>query len=111
MEHTEWVEPETIPGSIAPFIGDKEEGAERFRKHIDALVELVLWTGGSRLNSGGTGASVVWHIYASKIRKTYLDTNKEVFDEEIYVMGEALGVVLQVGRTGRGASRLRTELP
>lgn len=32
-ENTQWVEPETIPGSKAPFAGDKKEEAEEAKRH------------------------------------------------------------------------------
>lgn len=34
-EHTVWVEPETFPGSMDPFAGNKEEGAEAAKRHTN----------------------------------------------------------------------------
>lgn len=57
-EFTSLVESETFPVDIAPFAGDKEEGAMEAKKHTDGVSELSFWTEWSRLNSGQTGASV-----------------------------------------------------
>lgn len=60
-KHTESVEPETFSGSIAPLAGDKNDGAESARKHIDRPSELCFWTDNSGLNSGHTGHSIEGH--------------------------------------------------
>lgn len=60
------------------------------KKHTDGPDELSFLTNGSRLDSGYTGASVVWRDTELRSRKTYMGTNKEVFDEDLYAIGEAL---------------------
>lgn len=44
-------------------------------------------------------------------RKTYLGTNREVFNIELYVIGEALDIGLKCGRTEREAGRQQTDSP
>lgn len=56
------------------------------------------------MNTGRTGASVTCNT-EWKNQRTYLATNKEVLDEELYGMGEALGIALRNGRTEPEASR------
>lgn len=57
-----------------------------------------------------TGASVGWRHPGWKTRKTYLGTNKEVFNAKLYPIREALGIVLKSGRAGHRTSRPR-EVP
>lgn len=49
-----------------------------------------------------TGASVAWKKTEWKTWKTYLRTNKEVFNMELYVIGKALSIALNCGQTGQG---------
>lgn len=58
IEYTEWVQPETFPRRIAPLAGDNKEEARETTKHTHVPGEVLLWTGGSRLDSRYTGASV-----------------------------------------------------
>lgn len=51
-EHTEWVDPESFLGSIAPFANDKEEGAREAEKYINGPEKLSFWTDGYKLNPG-----------------------------------------------------------
>lgn len=43
------------------------------------------------------------------MRKTYLETNKEVFNPELYVIRKALDIVLRGGGTGCEAGRRPTD--
>lgn len=45
------------------------------------------------------------------MRKTYFDTNKEVFEAELYAMGDTMKIALQESRMGREASREQREPP
>lgn len=73
-ENTEWVEPEPFYGSIATFASDREEGVMEAKRHTNKPGEMYVWMDRSRLNSGRTGASVVWCSLKWKTRKTYLGT-------------------------------------
>lgn len=47
------------------------------------------------MDTGWMGASVAWRDPGCKIRKTYLDINKEAFDAELYGVREALGIAMR----------------
>lgn len=47
-EYTEWVELEAFSGSIAPFAGDKEEGAKEAKSYTNEPGELSFWMDRSR---------------------------------------------------------------
>lgn len=100
-----------LPRKQSPFIGNKEEGAEEAKRHTDSTRELSLSTDGSRLDSGYTEAHVAWRNLEWKTQKTYLRTNKEVLDEKLYAIGEALEVALQGDRAGHTANRQQKEPP
>lgn len=53
---------------------------------------------GSRPDYGCIGANIVWCNLKWKTRKMYQGTNKEVFGAELYGIGEALEITLQVDR-------------
>lgn len=44
------------------------------------------------------GVSVILRDLKSKVRKTDQDTNKKVFDPELYPIVETIGVVLREGQ-------------
>lgn len=94
-ERTEWVNWETFPGNIATFAADKKKSAEQARKHTDGQGELFFWTDGSRLHSRHTEVSEAWRNPYWKMQKTYLGTNKEVCDTELYAMGDAMEIALR----------------
>lgn len=54
---------------------------------------------------------MTWCNLKWKTTKIYLGTNKEVFDAEVYLIGEALEIALKNGKVGREASRRQMELP
>lgn len=60
IEYTVSVEPETFPVNVTRFAADKEEGAMATKRYTDEPCEISFQTDGSRLNSGRTGAGVVW---------------------------------------------------
>lgn len=62
IEHTEWVEPETFPGNVTPFAGDKDGGAMASRKYTDRPGEISFWMDGYRLDTGWMGSRVVWPL-------------------------------------------------
>lgn len=110
-EHTEWVETETITGNIGSFAGDKGEGAEKARKYTDEPGELSFQTDSSKLHCGSTGAIVAWRDREWKTQKIYLVTNKGIFDVELYVISEALDIVLRESQKGHKTSRVKGNHP
>lgn len=109
--HTEWVKLKTFLRSKAPFARDKDERVLKAKKHTDGVGEISFCTDRSRMDSGRTGASVAWCDLNWKARTTYLGINKEMFDAELYAIGEALKIALRNGRTGREPSRMPSEPP
>lgn len=51
IKHTQWVEQETFPGSIALFAGEKEERALKAKKHTGADDVISFWMDMWRLDS------------------------------------------------------------
>lgn len=90
---------------MVPFLADKEEEAIAANTHTDRHSELSFSTETSRLDSELTEASIALCDPDSKRQKSYLRTNKETFDAELYGILEALGMTLKKGRVGQGASR------
>lgn len=64
-------------------------------QHINTTGEVSFWTDRSHIDTGWTGANVAWRDPRWRIRKTYLDTNKEVFDPDLYAVGELLRIALR----------------
>ena len=59
---------------------------------------LALWVDGSKLESGGAGAAVVWKNPASQrwdVCKTSSGKNKEILDAEFWGISEALKITLK----------------
>lgn len=75
---------------------------------MDGLDEVSFWMDGSKMHSGHAGASVAWYHSKWKTQRTYLGTNKELFDAELYSMREALLIVQQNVRKGREAGRYQS---
>lgn len=84
---------------MAPFARNKEEEAKATSQRTDTCREVSIWTDGSCLEKGKTGASVAWRDHYWKTLKTYFSTNKEVFDGKLHVIGETLIIALRSGRT------------
>ena len=54
----------------------------------------MIWTDGSRLESGAVGAALAFRDGERWVRRgTYLGKNKEVFDAEAWVILQAVGLV------------------
>lgn len=56
----------------------------------------------SRLDTVRTKASVTWKLTEWKMWTTYLGTNKEGFNTELYFLGEVLNISLKGRQTGWG---------
>lgn len=95
--HTERVEPETFPGGIPSFAGDKEERAMEAKKYTDGGDELSFCIDSSEVDSGYTEASIAWCNTELRTQKTYLSTNKEALKAELYAIGKALKIALKNG--------------
>ena len=58
---------------------------------------LALWSDGSKVESGGAGAAVVWKNLSShrwEVRKITLGKNKEILDAELWGISQALKIAL-----------------
>ena len=61
-----------------------------------------MWTGGSRLQSGKVGAAVAWREDGGWTgRSTYLGTNKEVFDAEVFAILRAVRLLNERNEAGQ----------
>ncbi len=63
--------------------------------------DLILWSDGSKGETGGAGAAVVWKDYLSygwSTCKISLGKNKEILDAELWGISEALRIALKEGR-------------
>lgn len=59
---------------------------------------LVLWTDGSKLDNGNTGAAVCWKDKRSdrwRQKSVFLGRNKEVLDAELWAISNALEIAIQ----------------
>lgn len=81
----------------------------KVKKHSDRPGEMSFWKDGSRMDSRCTEASVAWQDLEWKTRKTYLVTNNEVFNAELYVIWEVAEIALKNGQVRRKARRQRAE--
>lgn len=59
-KYTEWVELETIPGDVASFAANKNEGAMTAKRHTDRPGKTSFWMDSSRQDSERTWASIAW---------------------------------------------------
>lgn len=62
------------------------------------LSDLILWSDGSKLQSGGAGAAVVWKDSLTQgwnTCKSSLGKNKEILDAELWGISEALKIALK----------------
>lgn len=83
-------------GPAAPFPGDviiegKENANWTSKKKYQ--VGIVLWTDGSRLDTGNVGAAVIWRDKSlNKRRETslFLRENKKILDAELWAISIAL---------------------
>ncbi len=74
------------------IIGNKEQALKEARRYQTGL---ALWTDGSKLDQGNTGAAVCWkdkRLGCWKDKSFFLGKNKEVLDAELWAISEALVV-------------------
>lgn len=76
---------------------------------MDSNGEESFWTDEFRLESAHTLASVVWYDRDWMTHKTYLNTSKEVFNEELYPIGKILDIALKKGQVVREAGKQQAE--
>lgn len=72
-----------------------ERKEKAIRKETTMRPDLELWCDGSKLDTGGIGAAVVWKDCSRKewqIVKISLGKNKEIFDAELWEISEAIKV-------------------
>lgn len=60
---------------------------------------------GFKFNSGRTEASMVWKKLEWMTRQIHLNSNKQVFDMELYVITVALDLVVMSKKTGGQTSK------
>lgn len=87
IEPAEGVEP-VIHLKPAEFSGRIiiQEPKVAIKEAKEDLSDLTLWSDGSKLDSGGAGAAVVWRNCLSQAwntRKISLGKNKEILDAEL----------------------------
>jgi ribonuclease HI len=83
------------------IIIERTDLAEETARRWGDLGATCLWTDGSQLPDGHTGAAVAWNVdgrYDSQ--EFYLGTNKEVFDAEVLAICEALDIALRRQKDG-----------
>ena len=74
-------------------VEEKEDALRAAREWSEEDQKNTVWTDGSRLESGAVGAAVAFREGCSWKREgTYLGKNKEVFDAEVFAIGQALRV-------------------
>lgn len=93
--------PAEYPEKVVPFARDNVGAAKKAKRHIDGPDELSLCTDKSLLDTGMTDVHIGWGQSDWKTWKTYLGTNKEVFDAKLYNIGEASNMTLKNRKTGR----------
>lgn len=103
-ENTQWMEPVEFHETIVPFAIDKEEAAKEAKQYIDSIDKLSLQRDSSCLNTETSKTRVALKGTEWKSWRTYLVTNKEVFDTELYVIGMALNIILRDRRPSRGST-------
>ena len=89
------IEPVENLGSAAPFPGEiviekKEKAIKQAKKY---QVGTVVWTDGSKLDTGNVGAAVTWrdkNLDEWKERSLFLGKNKEILDAELWATAMAL---------------------
>ncbi len=78
-----------------------ERKEKAIRKETTTGPDLELWCDGSKLDTGGNEAAVVWKDCSQEkwqIVKVSLGKNKEIFDAELWGISEAINVVEQKAR-------------
>ena len=91
-------------GSLREFQGEvhvtqKEEALQVAQEWTD--LERTVWTNGSRLESGRVGAAWTWWQKGEwRGQGSFLGTNKEVLDAEVYALQMAVRLLNDRGETG-----------
>ena len=87
-----------IQGGV--YVDRKEEAMDIVKEWKDR--SGTMWTDGSRLESGRVGAAVSWWSKGGWTgRGTYLGTNKEVFDAEVFAILQAVKLLNERGGEGQ----------
>ena len=82
------------------IVEGKEEALRTAQEWTDQ--ERTVWAGGSRQDGGEVGAAWVWQQKEEwRGEGTFLGTNKEVFDAEVYAIREATRLLDERGETGQ----------
>ena len=82
MEEQRWDALRCFQGKV--YVDSKEDALRVAQEWSDQWG--AMWTDGSRLEGGEVGAAVAWRDNSSwRGSGTYLGTNKEVFDAEVFV--------------------------
>lgn len=87
------LKPPEFPGKIV--IQELKTAIEEAKKDTS---DLALWSDGSKQESGGAGAAVVWKNSISHrwdVRKVSPGKNKEILDAELWGISEALKIALK----------------
>ena len=85
-----------FPGKVV--IESKGKAEENARKAYSTDSDLILWSDGSRLETGAVGAGIAWEIGQKWYdRGRPLGNTKEVFDAELYGIRDALEVAIRGG--------------
>ena len=80
-------------------VAQEEEALQVAREWTD--LERTVWTDGSRLESGRVGAAWAWWQEGGwRGDGSFIGTNKEVFDAEVYALLEAIRLLNNRGETG-----------
>lgn len=84
------LKPAEFPGKVV--IQEPKTAIGEAKKDVS---DLALWSDGSKLESGGAGAAVIWKNSTShrwNVRKVSLGKNKEMLDAELWGISEALKI-------------------
>ena len=82
-------------------VAQKEEALQVAQEWTD--LERTVWTDGSRLENGRVGAAWAWWQEGGwRGDGSFIGTNKEVFDAEVYALLEAIRLLNSRGETGAG---------
>ena len=95
IDPADGIEPVENLGPAAPFPGEiviekKEKAIKQAKKY---QVGTVVWTDGSKLDTGNVGAAVTWrdkNLDKRKERGVFLGKNKEIIDAELWAIVMAL---------------------
>ena len=82
------------------YVERKEEALKTAKEWKD--LSGTMWTDGSRPEDGKVGAAVAWHSEEGWTgQATFLGTNKEVFDVEVYAILRAVRLFNERGEGGQ----------